>query len=573
MAAFRAFVTVTVAAIFLLLAAPPMMENPPVVYTGAHLEQTGALVGPVVIRVDTGSPAARAGLRTGDRVACLSLRDVVLLLSYEDTPSPYSTGMSIPLCALRNRVWQAFRVTPAEAPPVGYIYGSPLVAVLRLAAYGVFLLVGILLVLARPSPLTWIFYAYCIGSAPWFAANVNDTVLSPLAYVITMLLMTPLTWCAPGLMLLFAIAVPDDRVTGGWRLLLFRLAWVATLGVAATTVFLTARPDFAAPSMQVIIADVATVAIVLALIVRLALVKGEERARLAWASLAIFLGIVINDVRIQFASGPLASVGTAAGIATIVTPLTLMYAILRQHVIDVRFVISRTLVYAVITTVVVGIIGLVDWATSVYLTQARVALAIDALVTIALGIALHRSYRWVEDVVDFLLFRKKHEAQAYLHRLGRSLLRALREDTVDRALVCDPYEMLGLTMAGLFRAEGGGYRLAASEGWNNASPTAFDADHDLVRFLRTERRPFFLTDLRPHASTHLSESGPIPTVAIPIFEGDDFSAFGVYGLHRDGTKLDPDEIDALEKLCDVAAQAYTRVENLRFRTLLHPDPA
>jgi hypothetical protein len=94
-----------------------------------------------------------------------------------------------------------------------------------------------------------------------------------------------------------------------------------------------------------------------------------------------------------------------------------------------------------------------------------------------------------------------------------------------------------------------------------------------VRFLRTERRPFFLTDLRPHASTHLSESGPLPTVAIPIFKGDDFSAFAVHGLHRDGTKLDPDEVDALENLRDAAAQAYTRVENLRYRPLLHPEPA
>lgn len=550
-----------------------MLVNPPVVYTGAHLEPTGALVGPVIIRVDAGSPAAHAGLRTGDRVACLSRRDVVLLLSYEDTPSPYVAGMTIPLCALRTGVWQTFTVTPAELPPAGYIYGSPMIAVLRLAAYGVFLLVGILLLLARPSTLTWIFYAYCVGSAPWFSADVNDTVFSPLVYAITILPLTTFTWCAPGLMLLFALAVPDDRVTAGWRLLAFRLAWIGTLGVVAVTVFLAARPDFSAPSLQGIVADIATVAIVLALIVRLGLVKGEERARLAWASLAIFLGIIINDVRNQFASGPYASVGTAAGIATIVTPLTLMYAILRQHVIDVRFVISRTLVYAVITTIVVGVIGLVDWATSVYLTQARVALAIDALVTIALGIALHRSYQWVESIVEFLLFRNKHEAQAYLHRLGRSLLRALREDTIDRALVRDPYEMLGLTMAGLYRAEGAGYKLAISEGLNDASPPAFDADDDLVRFLRSERKPFFLADLRPHALTHMRYSGPIPAVAMPIFEGDDFTSFVVYGLHRDGTKLDPDEVDALEKLCDVAAQAYTRVENLRFRTLLHPEPA
>jgi hypothetical protein len=575
MVALRAFVAVTAAAVFLLLAAPPMLENPPVVYTGAHFEQTGALVGPVIIRVDAGSPAARAGLRTDDRVACLSRRDVVLLLSYEGSASPYAPGISIQLCAFRNGAWQAFQITPTEMRPAGYLYGSLWFSILRLAVYGAFLLVGILLVMARPSPLTWVFFAYCLGSVPGFAANVNDTGFSPVWYAITISVLNVLTWCAPTLMLMFALLVPDDRITGGWRLPAFRLACAFTLGIAAFMIFRNTRPDLHfSPAIQVGITDAATVAIVLVLFVRLMLVHGEERARLAWASLAIFLGIVINDARTEFTSGPFALMGSLAGVLTIVMPLTLMYAILKQHLIDVRFIISRTVVYAAITTLVVGVIGVVDWATSAYLTQARAAMAIDAFVTIALGFALHRTYRWLERVVDFLLFRKKHEAQAYLHRLGRTLLRAKREETIDYALVRDPYEMLDLTLAALFRTNGAAYSLSSSAGWNDANPPAFDADHDLVRFLLTERKPFFVAELRSRTSTHLTEPAAAPAVAIPIFQGDDLSAFALYGLHRDGTKLDPDEVEALEKLCEVGAQAYTRVENLRYRALLQrPEPA
>lgn len=63
-------------------------------------------------------------------------------------------------------------------------------------------------------------------------------------------------------------------------------------------------------------------------------------------------------------------------------------------------------------------------------------------------------------------------------------------------------------------------------------------------------------------------------IAVPIFEGDDLVAFAIYGLHRDGTKLDPDECDTLEALCDTAAQAYIQVENLRLRALVErPLPA
>ena len=49
---------------------------------------------------------------------------------------------------------------------------------------------------------------------------------------------------------------------------------------------------------------------------------------------------------------------------------------------------------------------------------------------------------------------------------------------------------------------------------------------------------------------------------------DELLAFAVYGIHRDGTKLDPDEVETLEYLCEVAAQAYVRIELLRYRALM-----
>jgi hypothetical protein len=149
-----------------------------------------------------------------------------------------------------------------------------------------------------------------------------------------------------------------------------------------------------------------------------------ERARFAWAAFAIIFGVIANDLRnvLSYSFVPqVQSLSTFAADLTIVMPLALMYAILKRHVIDVRFVISRTVVYAAITTMVVVLIGVLDWATSAYLHQARVALALDALVTIGLGLILHRVYGWVEYGVDFLLFRHKHEAETYLHRLARTV--------------------------------------------------------------------------------------------------------------------------------------------------------
>lgn len=151
---------------------------------------------------------------------------------------------------------------------------------------------------------------------------------------------------------------------------------------------------------------------VLIVIARLATMAKAERARFGWAAFAIIFGVVANHLR-TLSVGPLS---VTAAVLTVVMPLALMYAILRRHVIDVRFVISRTVVDGIITTLVACIIGLVDWATNAYLNQARVALAIDALVTIAIGLALHRIYNPVESAVDSVFFRRKHDAQNYLER-------------------------------------------------------------------------------------------------------------------------------------------------------------
>jgi hypothetical protein len=242
-----------------------------------------------------------------------------------------------------------------------------------------------------------------------------------------------------------------------------------------------------------------------------------------------------------------------------------MYAILKRHVIDVRFVIGRTVVYAAITTIVVGLIGLVDWATSAYLHEARVAMAIEALVTIGLGFILHRTYRRLEYCVDFFLFRRKYEAESYLRRLARTLHFAGREDAVDRALVHDPYEKFDLTAAALFRAHGTSYVPTYARDWNDLEIPSFDRDHDVVRFMLAERMRLVVGDLREYVAAPFRELGAAPAVAIPIFQGNRLTAFAMYGIHRTGTKLDPDEIETLEHLCEAAAQAYTGIELARYQ--------
>jgi hypothetical protein len=569
MTALRALVTIGVAAFCLYLAVPPMFQSFHGGYTGVSALSTGAAVQPDMIRVDRGSPAYRAGLRTGDVLGCMSARDSSLLFSGASSVA-YLPGTPISACASRNGIVRNVRFVAQPAGPVTPAYPSALFAALRVLVTLIFIGTGIALVLARPSLMTWLLYGYCITNLPAFAAELNASVPSPWQYLIVSGVPTELDTIGVWFLLLFALTVPEDTPPAGWRRSLFYVfAVVATLDLVFSTYELVETAYTFVYPFNNVIDELFTGITVLVIIARLATMQRGERARFGWAAFAMIFGVVANDLRIVFtgvANPALSGLSIAAAYATVVMPLSLAYAILRRHVIDVRFVMSRSVVFACITTFVVGAIGLVDWLTGTYLTQSRFAMAIDAAATIAIAFALHRTYNWIESGVDFILFRKKHDAEAYLARMSKTLLRARKEETVDNALVFPPHEQLDLTLAALFRAHGRTFVLAAAVGWHPSDARELDEEHDVVRFLLTERTKVHVHDLGTHVAAQFREYGGVPALAIPLFQGDVLTGFALYGVHRDGTRLDPDEVQALERLCDIAAQAYTAVELAQFRS-------
>jgi hypothetical protein len=575
MTALRAFLAIGIAGFWLLLFAPPMFQTPPAVYTGVHLLSTQGYVTQNAIRVDPGSPAYRAGLRTGDVLGCMTTRDYGLLVAPSwGKQQGYTAGSVISTCAHRGGRTIPVRFVGQTLGVVENSYGSNGLSALRLCVVLVFFLTGIALVMGRPSLMTWIFYAYCIGSAPSFATTEVWTILPSWAHSIALLNVVSGA-AAVAFLLLFAVIVPNSGIPVGWRRTVFyAVASIAALDVAYGFVSTYYTGVSFLPSTSNTIDETLTVLTVLFILARLFTMERTERARFGWAAFAIIAGVVTNDLRIVLSLGPYENVSTFAADMSVIMPLCLLYAILKRHVIDVRFVISRTVVYAAITTLVVVVIGIVDWLTSTYLSQAKAAMAIDAAVTIGIAFVLHRAYRSIERTVDALLYRRKHRAETYLLRLAKTLLRTEREETIDRELVQAPYEKLELTMAALFRAQDGSFAVSCAAGWDLDAPPVIDRDHELVRFLNTERTKLEIRDLRAHIAEEFQSAGTSPAFAIPIFQGDELAAFAVYGIHRDGTQLDPDEIEALEDLCGVASQAYVRLELLRYRSIAgSPTPA
>lgn len=562
---FNAIVTVGISAIFFAIIVPPMFGGYATAYTGLHAGAIGTNPMAAHVTIDPGSPAARAGLRDGDVIRCLHIRDYEMLFPTFAAPA-YGTS-PVRGCVVRNGREVPFEIVAQPGPPAKSLYGALGFILLRVFAYAIFLFVGSTLVILRPSLMTWLLFVFCVCTTPAAAASEMLTSLSPERYFVAVTWLQLEQFVSSAALLLFTLIFPDASLPQGWRKYAF---WaVCALSVALTILktwqMLQATVyAFLSDPLTINFNLIMAAAVVAVTLGRLATMRPVDRARFGWVAFGIVVGVVTNYLRLLPGGS---SIGTFSGTLTAVMPIALMYAILRRHVIDVRFAISRTVVYGAVTTLIVGVIAGVDFLTGEYLHGLRIGLAIDALVTISLGIAIHRMYGSIENAVDFLIYRRKHEAESYLKRLAHTLLRAEREETIDRALVDDPYERLDLAMAALLRVNGNCYSLVAAQGWNGAAPS-FEREHDVVRFLATERRRLELRDLRARVKMQIAEPGVMPAIAVPIFEGDDLRGFTLYGLHRDGTKLDPDEVDVLESLCQTAAQAYVRIENLRMRQLL-----
>lgn len=574
MTALRAFVTIALSVLTFALVAGLIFRAPPVAYTGV----TRAPSPPFsrnVINVVPGSPAYRAGLRTGDIVSCLSVRNKEILFPRFGFDA-YADGMVVRGCVMHSGKWQRFAIRPGTRSSYGLLYYTIPGTVLRLTVCLVFLITGALLVLARPSLLTGLFYVYCLSSAPFYVTTTLGTLWPAWAYELTAPFTQLLTAAGVVALALFALCVPNDGIPSGWR----RGAFIAISGAAIVPLsnevaFLFWTSANIPLQFFLNLDEVFTAAAVIIVLARLFEVRGDERARLAWVAVALVWGVVMNDMRnnVGVFGTAWSYISTISAYLTVVMPLLMLYAILKRHIIDVRFVISRTVVYACLTTIVVGIIGLVDWLTSAFLSQVRVAMAIDAAVTIGLAFVLHRAYGWLEGVVDFVLFRHKHEAERYLERAARSLMFAEREEAVDKVLVQDPFDKLQLKAAAFYRAREGSYVAARLEGWIAADAPQFRTDDDLVRFMLAERSKVALGDLRAHVAEPFRAQGYEPAVAIPVFQGNRLTGFALFGIHRDGTNLDPDEIESLEHLCAAAAQAYTGIELERYQRELTPLPA
>ena len=251
------------------------------------------------------------------------------------------------------------------------------------------------------------------------------------------------TWLVPGAMLAFLFLLfPTGYVRSRrWR----PAAWLvggafslATVGmlIAATRSwahpFITSSPASLTGlifRMAGVLTSAALLVSVAALVVRFAKSSGEERLQLKWCAAAALVLAVVFIATIWTNS---AVVNVLQSLAFVCLWTAIAVAVLRYRLYEIDRIISRTLAYAIVTGLLVGVYaGLVLLATEVLTLKSPVAVAGSTLIAAALFGPLRQR---VQRAVDRRFNRARYDADQMVAAFAATLKDAVDPNAVQSDL-------------------------------------------------------------------------------------------------------------------------------------------
>jgi hypothetical protein len=527
---------------------------------------------------ETHSPAWQAGIRAGDRIdlwrmrcaplggdACATLLAVLGGIEYVEPGRVLRLSL---LANERHEIWEV-ELTAIQPPPNWLMRG---VLLLNEIAGLLVVLAAAWLVWTRPSRMSWGFFLFTIWFNPgqgytayavlgtWPAALLGELVLEGVA-----------RGTAYAGLLLFVIRAPADRTEPRWRLLERALPLVALgFGVMqlATLAAVFGHGTERISSLNYLagfLVDVAALAILLS---RLRAQSLQDRQRLRWVIAGCVIGLPAHLIAEVFQyttlwnSLPLVRLLPADLISMLylvngVLTWFVFEAVRRPRVLDVWVPLRR-----------ISLIGLLVGAPFGYL-HAQLS-HVDEVVTLPhwavftlvglLLFTLNRLQDALARLADRSFNRTWHREAKAFDALGAEMLRAGSAAEIDRLLVERPAQILRLASAALFREDGAGWaRQEPAIGWD-AATTRLDPARDAgllgaVGAGKPVRIPY-----AAHAYPRLPGDVAAPALAVPISDRLRCFALVLYGAHRTGTDLAPDERALVARLAEDAAAAYARAE-------------
>lgn len=493
----------------------------------------------VVTHVDAN--AASAGIRIGDRL------DLARATPYQRFGyyglGTADAGMRVTMPMLRgNTPYVATLVTQPES-------GERIVMLwVRFAIQVLIALVAALVLLRRPGPATWGFFLLVyIGCAP-----VNVVYL-----------VGPLWWRTIAINLFW---LAGNNIVGNYGAIVFalyllhagpfprwrRVALNVTLGLAALSfataiwhanaLFFAPWPDGRAAILYSTLLILPIFVAPLVLIATYSESSPNLRQRLRWIIGAFLLAALANALDQAGSQGNLGliqesyvthSLLTAA--ASVFITLPVAYAVLKHHIIDLNVAIGRATVFTALSVFILGSFTLVDFFFSHAVEHQGAGLIADVALALVLGFSFNTMHHHVDAFVDRLFFRERHRAEEHVAGVAAAMAYAHSEDHVRSMLTHEPVRAFDLTGARML----------------SHFDSADEQTKTLAAYVESRRGAVRLTD---------GQWAFEAAAAVPVFSHGVLDALVLYGLHRNGTDVDNEELTLLERLGSAAGAALDRLE-------------
>ncbi|HEY6326368.1 MAG TPA: hypothetical protein VIW73_07660 [Candidatus Cybelea sp.] len=503
-----------------------------------------------VAEVDPGTSAAHAAIRAGDRLdfSRSSLHDRIVGLDYQPPVAGERTSFDVAHPSTPLRMTKTLAAMPLTAAEAQHATFSPLTSFLRLAGFA-YIVVALAILLRRPNRMTWGLFLYLV-SATNVALFRFPVWLLPIAQLASDILAV----AGPIGLVIFAARFPGDNPTG-WRVWLDRLAIpvgalfvIPNLAWDAASLFGSGSP---APWMSLgsVAGALALLAIAgVTLVAAYFSVARTQRQRFVWVMAGVLftlLSYASEWARYWSTTYTLATSDVVAWIAVVlyaIAPFAIAYAVVRQRVFDISFVISRALVYTILTGAIFAVFALIEWLAARVIEQSGVTIILVALTAIGIAFSLEAAHARIEAFVEGLLFRRRHLAERHLAGVAAGLPFAENGAVVDEALAHEPVEAYALTYSALFKRDDSG------------------------AFIRGDEPLEAAVSLKLLGTRHAVRLGSGDAVlAVPVFVRSRLEAVALYGPHLSGEDIDPDEAASLEAMCAAAGTAYDHLDALRIQ--------
>ncbi len=320
--------------------------------------------------------------------------------------------------------------------------------------------------------------------------------------------------------------------------------------------------------------------VVAAFLTKLRILPPAERERLRWVIFGcipgLFFFLLAESVEVTSLWQPLferihwsppETLLDVAYLVNALVPLCIGYAVIRQRVLPVDFIVNRGLTLGIVWAIVAMSMEGTVLATHRFIEENHlVSTLVLATLLIVAAPLLERLKEAVNEFVDRFFFVQLHEAKRNLERDGRSMAMQTSVAFIETGLVEVPVRRLDLAYAALFTlAVDGSYRVTASVG--RTIVRSFPADAALVQTLRRAPQDGAVRGVSPPPGDLPADAASAERIYVlpPYYY---LEAFVVFGHHTNGVRLSPDEVEMLGHFVRDCGSARSHAQAVALRSEL-----